>query len=539
MDEQDMMPRDAAEEILEGFPQDAIEVVTGSVDRVLSTCTRRIRQEAFVPAIGDDADGKTDEVAGACDCLEAIWRPRVLRHMHESVLWGCRKDRSMPEEALRWLAGVVAPKEADRLCEAANPKEASPYGIPFVRASSVAGGGGEDRDRKLLMSPYALRDDSCLLVSLVPHEEPGMADALLLPAAEVALETMALPGEASRLRAAREFVLPNDDGFHIWDAEETVGWFDGIRSKCEDTAVGRLAVTLGRRLGSSGSSANAAIAGGDLRDPDMPQWPEGGYGRRLDSSEFAGPRMKRAVATFLAPWERTLNDLLIRAYMEAYDNDPFSDVDIRYEVDRMMKCIPRFVGGGSLAEAAERGVSWQQIREDPRKVLFAKEEETLARLCLETRLSSWVLPIEVRFRDTSLLEDLLSMPQRDLMGEFERIAVQEGYFRSLDPILAVGFAALGAGAAMPEAESLLRTMAGWARMCWATSVLSHPGYGGPLSRPARPVDALAGVAEIKQRYDEIVPTLEPVWREAFERQWIPFVREIEETGQLCDETNRE
>ena len=523
MDEQDMTPRDAAEEITGEFPPDAAEIVMGSVDRVLVTNTERIREGAFAPAIGDDTDARPYEVAEACRHLESVWRLRIQRHMCESVLWGRRKNQRMSEEALRWLASTVAPKEADRLCEAADPrKKASPYGIPFTRASSADGGGWEDRDRKLLVSPYAMRDDACMLVSLVPPDEPGMTDALLLPAAESALEAMELSSRTDRLPAAREFVLPNSDGCRIWDTGEMADWLGGVRSKCEDSAAGQLVLALGRHLGSTGASADITQVGEE-------------DGQRLDSSEFAGPRMKRAVATFLAPWEGVLRGLLTQACSEAYGNDPFSGVDIRDEVDSLMRLLPRFVGGGSLAEAAERGVSWQQIRENPREVLFVKEEERLTRLCQETGMSAWGLPVEAHFRDTSLLESLLETPRCDLMGRFERAAVREGYFRSLDPVLVVGFAVLGAGAAMPEAESLLRTMAGWARMCWATSVLSHPGYGGVLSHPA---DALAGVAEIKQRYDEIVPTLEPVWREAFERQWIPFVREIEEIGQSCDETNR-
>ena len=371
-----------------------------------------------------------------------------------------------------------------------------------------------------------------MLVALVPYDEPGMRDGLIENVVENAVNDLVLPSEAHGLPAARAFAVELGGTAVPWDGAKAAERLSGLRSRCEETAAGRLAIALRNLLDPADRVLHFASGG----TPGKGLWPSPELARRTSTA------IARAAATTLSVTEGAAGMEAARQFLLQGLSENCSEMlggvlrmactraygtygeDAERAAAAIASDAPRLLVNGTMA--LERMMDRGRTRPDDDSVL---QKAGLFLISKQARIAG----LYEALHDLSTRPvPLVDLPLRDRGDEFTDFAALGQRRHRLDPVLAVGFVGLDAGVTMPETEYLLDLMGGWVRMCRAAAILSCPEYGAVVPCDA---DVAAGTEEVLRRCDEIVPGLEPVWRDAFERQRRLFADEMAGIGQLYEE----
>lgn len=519
------------EEAVRRLSPEVVEQVIDRSDEVISECAEGIERMLVFHTAPNAREIRKKEENAAVRVrreLEGVWRPIVQRRICELALSRCGDVYGVPGDRGEKAALNVAEIAKEQLIEGASPRDARPYGVPFVRASLPVDRGGYDGwDRDLLLSPYLLSGHAGELVALVPHDEPGMRDGLISCVVDNALSSLMHPTEAKRLPEAS--FAPALNGQSVpWDVEEAPTRLAEIRERCEDTVAGRVALALGESDTNAGIAHHFACGGEDIgylwSSRVLPfrtgaEVAAEGAARIADADDIPADDAAAAedcASAFMGQCGEMVRDLLSRAC----DGNP-------QEAEALMSTVKDIVHDEALAAVTFRPVPSlrhpERVAVDPRlrmSIVMTKQHMRVANL--------YEIEHGLITRGRGLAETALG----DLVGTFQAFASFEKRLHDIDPAIVVGFSAMHSPATMPEAERLLDLTDGWARMCRAAAVLSCPEYGAVIPCEA---DMAAGTMRVLREYDETLPKLPEAWRPAFGRQQELFADEMERIRLLYEE----
>ena len=510
------------ERAVEEFSVDTVEEIIRCANGVLSAGTNFAMRRIFLPATAPNPFAGDTGIDDACKAMEDFWKPRIQQYICEKVLDAASKvpDGERAEDE-SW-AVTAAGEARDRLFSQMRSGCCPPYGLPRPLASSpVDQGGYAGWDRDLLLSPYGIQGAVGAIVDIVPYDEPGMMDALAYVAAVDAVNDLRRPNEAYRLSAARPFAPDPDRGGVPWDTERAGRRLAEFRRRCECTPAGNLVFAI--RAGLRYPEVETSFPELSVAECVRHQEPSGTPAYRARTAATAIEREDRFSEDELRAVENILEDLgkdqlsmLRTTVVRACSHSHVYGLDgeaVRQASEDLMRCFREVIRKGALAAMADdRDETTSQWR-GRMELFLGRTRHNIERLHRDDRIDR-VVDIDGR---TKKIE-----PSR--RGPLRRFTIDRHWRSALDPVIAAGFVALDAGVAMPEAAYLLDLMEGWHRIVWGATILSCPEYGEAVPCD---LDVHAGVCEIRERYDEVVPTLESVWQAAFERQWATFVVEME------------
>lgn len=523
--------RSDLERVAARFSTDTVEDIIRCSDKVLANGTNLAMQQIFLPAADENPFAEFKVIDDACDKLESFWKPRIQQYICSRVLDADPKTFDKIGNGDESWAISVARETRDMLMSEASLGHHPPYGLPRPLASAPVDQGGYDGwDRNLLLSPYQMQGVTGTIVDFVPHDAPGMTDALACLAIYEAIDNLTVPSEAYQLSVAKSFTPSCDLDGLSWDSARAARQLAKLHMRCEHTEAGNLALAI-----------SAGLQNPDLRERDWKYMLDKSL--RLCASS-ATPTCQARFAAKAIKRNGQISEDELHAAEGAADNIGEEHWDmlrtaveqacthvygpggttIRQTSDELMQFFRVVVQMGALAAMAGdkgRKARWYRYGVD---TFLRQQRDSIEHLFIDCTLDSAAF---VRGRLKRL-----ELGQSDL---FRRFTIDRQWRSRLDPVLAIGFVALDAGVAMPEATYLLDLTEGWSRFVWDATVLSCRAYGGVI--PGN-LDIHAGVDEIREHYNKVVPTLAPPWREAFERQWKIFTDDMRAATRLYGEALR-
>ena len=211
--------RSDLERVAARFSTDTVEDIIRCSDKVLANGTNLAMQQIFLPAADENPFAEFKVIDDACDKLESFWKPRIQQYICSRVLDADPKTFDKIGNGDESWAISVARETRDMLMSEASLGHHPPYGLPRPLASAPVDQGGYDGwDRNLLLSPYQMQGVTGTIVDFVPHDAPGMTDALACLAIYEAIDNLTVPSEAYQLSVAKSFTPSCDLDGLSWDS---------------------------------------------------------------------------------------------------------------------------------------------------------------------------------------------------------------------------------------------------------------------------------------------------------------------------------